>query len=156
MSMILLERRALRTALNDAESAINRLGHAATGVLYFVLFIAGFLIFNVDPGQVLLTTSSFLLASAFAIGDTAKSLLQSILFIFSTHPFDIGDRVMIDGACKCRVLISHLCSVHHHQNQPPLDTTHPLRQRYRFHVQCHSFHQSRCKSSPVRFTRVGC
>lgn len=54
------------------------------------------MIFKADPSKVLLTLSSFLLATAFAIGNTAKTLLESVIFIFVTHPFDIGDRVVID------------------------------------------------------------
>ncbi len=46
------ERRALRTALNDAESAIEKLDTAVTGFVCVILFISYFLVFNVDPNKV--------------------------------------------------------------------------------------------------------
>lgn len=91
------ERKALRTALNDAESAIAKLDDAIAGVIIIVLVVAYFMIFRVDPNKVLLTVSSFLLATAFAIGSSAKALLESIIFLFVTHPFDIGDRIVLKG-----------------------------------------------------------
>ena len=90
------ERKALKSALNDAEYAIDRLDVAVTALVWLVLFVSYFIIFGVDTQKVLLTLSSFLLAIAFAIGNSAKALLESIIFIFIRHPFDIGDRIVVD------------------------------------------------------------
>ena len=46
------ERNALKTALNDAETAIGRLGAAITGVMWFLLIIAYFIIYGSEPGKV--------------------------------------------------------------------------------------------------------
>ena len=66
------ERTALRTALNDAESAVDKLNGAISGVLALILFVVYFIVFGSSPVAVLTTVSSFLLASAFAIGNSAK------------------------------------------------------------------------------------
>jgi small-conductance mechanosensitive channel len=91
------ERKALRTALNDAEGAIDKLDTAVSGLLFLILPISYMTIFGVDPNKVIVTLSSFLLAIAFAIGNTAKTLLESVIFLFVSHPFDIGDRIVFDG-----------------------------------------------------------
>ncbi|KAL8158934.1 hypothetical protein V2J09_000471 [Rumex salicifolius] len=41
-------------------------------------------------------TSPFL-ALTFMFGDICKAFFQGIIFAFVTHPFDIGDRCVIDG-----------------------------------------------------------
>ncbi|KAI3649862.1 hypothetical protein MP228_005494 [Amoeboaphelidium protococcarum] len=102
------ERTALRSALNDAETAISKLDNAITGFLMLVLLIVYFIIFGSNPQTVLTTVSSFLLASAFAIGNSAKVLLDSIVFLFVTHPFDIGDRVVINDVTFTVVKMSLL------------------------------------------------
>jgi small-conductance mechanosensitive channel len=90
------ERRALKTALYDGESSVDRLDSAISGTCAMILFVFYFIIFGYNAQQVLTTLSSFLLAVAFAVGSSAKALLESIIFIFGRHPFDIGDRVVID------------------------------------------------------------
>ncbi|KAL7748728.1 hypothetical protein RI367_005882 [Sorochytrium milnesiophthora] len=45
----------------------------------------------------LVPLGSFLLALSFAFGSTAKSLFESLVFIFGTHPYDVGDRVFIEN-----------------------------------------------------------
>lgn len=31
------------------------------------------------------------------IGNSAKNLFEGVIFLFVTHPYDVGDRVFIDG-----------------------------------------------------------
>jgi small-conductance mechanosensitive channel len=33
----------------------------------------------------------------FAIGGIIKNLVESVIFLFATHPYDVGDRVVIDN-----------------------------------------------------------
>lgn len=33
----------------------------------------------------------------FMVGNSAKNLFEGVIFLFVTHPFDVGDRVFIDG-----------------------------------------------------------
>lgn len=40
---------------------------------------------------------SILLALTFVFGNTAKNTFQNILFLFVTHPYDVGDYVLVDG-----------------------------------------------------------
>lgn len=46
------DRKALKSALNDAETAIDKLDSAVTGFCLLVLFVAYFIIFGTDPNKV--------------------------------------------------------------------------------------------------------
>jgi hypothetical protein len=48
------DRKALKSALNDAETAIDKLDSAVTGFCMLVLFVSYFIIFGTDPNKVLL------------------------------------------------------------------------------------------------------
>ena len=45
--------------------------------------------------QVSVSFASFLIAISFMIGTTASNLVTSVLFIFVTRLYDVGDRVQI-------------------------------------------------------------
>ena len=53
--------------------------------------------------KLLLFLSSQLLLVVFMFGNTAKTVFEAIIFVFVMHPFDVGDRCVIDG-----VQVSHL------------------------------------------------
>lgn len=36
-------------------------------------------------------------AATFIFGNSAKNMFEGIIFMFVTHPFDVGDRLLIDG-----------------------------------------------------------
>ncbi|GKV02861.1 hypothetical protein SLEP1_g15245 [Rubroshorea leprosula] len=52
---------------------------------------------GITTEEVLLVASTQVLLLAFIFRDTLKPIIQSIVFIFITHPFDVGDRCQIDG-----------------------------------------------------------
>ena len=82
------DRKQLKTALVDAEYSMDRLDAALKGFVWILLIVSYFMIFGADPQTVLVTFSSFLLAIAFAIGNSVVRLLECIIFIFVRHPFD--------------------------------------------------------------------
>ncbi|PWZ03461.1 hypothetical protein BCV70DRAFT_197673 [Testicularia cyperi] len=91
------ERRALSTSLKDMSSAIAKLD----GVLMFIgLIIVVFiwlLIFNGDSTVAnIVPLSTFVVGFSFIFGNSAKAIFESMIFIFATHPYDVGDLVCID------------------------------------------------------------
>lgn len=97
---IFKERNALKLALNDAEKAIDKLDGVITLFLMFILVPVYFIIYNVDPSKVLVSLSSTVVALGFAVGSSVQTVLQCIVFLFVTHPFDIGDKVAILDASE--------------------------------------------------------
>lgn len=59
--------------------------------------LTGLLIFGVELGSYLVTTVSVMFAATFVFGNSAKNMFEGIIFLFVTHPFDVADRVFIDG-----------------------------------------------------------
>jgi small-conductance mechanosensitive channel len=45
----------------------------------------------------MMAVSSLLVSFAFAIGPSLLVLVNSVVFLFVQHPFDVGDRVFVDG-----------------------------------------------------------
>ncbi|KAF6156041.1 hypothetical protein GIB67_004945 [Kingdonia uniflora] len=66
-------------------------------VILIVIIIVGLLIIGIATVQVFVFISSQMLLIAFMFGNTAKTIFEAIIFVFVMHPFDVGDRCLIDG-----------------------------------------------------------
>ncbi|KAK4783559.1 hypothetical protein SAY86_007933 [Trapa natans] len=91
------DRKALAHSLNDAKTAIEELNRLGSGVVVIVSIIVWLLMLQVLTTRVLVFISSQLLLVAFIFGNTAKTVFEAIIFVFVMHPFDVGDRCVIDG-----------------------------------------------------------
>ncbi|KAF8825944.1 hypothetical protein HHX47_DHR6000586 [Lentinula edodes] len=91
------ERKDLVTSLKDAGSAVAKLDAVMIGLVLIVLIFVCLLIFNPsDTIESLVPMATIVVGFSFIFGNSAATLFQSLLFIFSTHVFDVGDLVMID------------------------------------------------------------
>jgi small-conductance mechanosensitive channel len=64
--------------------------------LVLILFVC-LLIFNrTNTLASLVPMATIILGFSFIFGNSAKTLFESLIFIFSTHVYDVGDLVMID------------------------------------------------------------
>ena len=65
---------------------------------------------QVDISHTWILFSSIFLAFSFVFGATIKAAFEAILFLFATHPFDVGDMLLLDSerykVCGLRVLLS--------------------------------------------------
>ena len=61
-------------------------------VIIVCLILMGFL-----TTQILVFISSQLLLVVFMFDNTAKTGFEAIIFVFVMHPFDVGDRCVVDG-----------------------------------------------------------
>ncbi|KAK1417030.1 hypothetical protein QVD17_26152 [Tagetes erecta] len=90
-------RKALAHALSDTKTAVNQLDKLVTAVLIVVVFIVWLLLTEIATTKVLVLLSSQLVVVAFVFGNTCKTIFEAIIFVFVMHPFDVGDRCVIDG-----------------------------------------------------------
>ncbi|VVB14194.1 unnamed protein product [Arabis nemorensis] len=90
-------RKALAHSLNDTKTAVKQLNKLVTGILIVITLVIWLLLLEVATTKVLLFFSTQLVALAFIIGSTCKNLFESIIFVFVMHPYDVGDRCVIDG-----------------------------------------------------------
>lgn len=90
-------RKSLAHALNDTKTAVKQLNKLVTGVLVVIMIIVWFLLTGIATTKVLVFLSSQLVVAVFMFGNTCKTIFEAIIFVFVMHPFDVGDRCVIDG-----------------------------------------------------------
>ncbi|MCO5566689.1 hypothetical protein L7F22_020367 [Adiantum nelumboides] len=91
------ERRALCLTLNDNKTVVEKLHRLLNVVLVMILIPVFVLIFGVETPKILVFFTSLVLPSVFMFGNSAKNVFESLIFLFVTHPFDVGDRIVVDG-----------------------------------------------------------
>ncbi|KAA8546220.1 hypothetical protein F0562_003041 [Nyssa sinensis] len=90
-------RKALAHALSDTKTAVKQLNKLVTGILIVVMIIIWLLLTEVATTKVLLLFSSQLVVAVFMFGNTCRTIFEAIIFVFVMHPFDVGDRCVVDG-----------------------------------------------------------
>ena len=90
-------RKALAHALSDTKTAVRQLNKLVTCILVIVTIVIWLLLMEIATTKVLVFLSSQLVVAAFMFGNTCKTIFEAIVFVFVMHPFDVGDRCVIDG-----------------------------------------------------------
>lgn len=62
-----------------------------------IILVIWLLILRVATMHFLVFLSSQILLVVFIFGNSAKTTFEAIIFLFVMHPFDVGDRVEVDG-----------------------------------------------------------
>ncbi|KZV33177.1 mechanosensitive ion channel protein 8-like [Dorcoceras hygrometricum] len=91
------ERRALALSLNDTKTAVNKLHQMMNVLVGVIIVVIWLLILKVATTHFFIFLSSQLLLVVFMFGNTCKTTFEAIIFLFVMHPFDVGDRVEVDG-----------------------------------------------------------
>ncbi|KAG6378714.1 Mechanosensitive ion channel-domain-containing protein [Boletus reticuloceps] len=91
------ERKALTASLKDVDSAVAKLDAVLVCVALLFIVFSCLLIFDRNNTLAsLVPLATIILGFSFIFGHSAQTLFESLIFIFSTHVFDVGDLVMID------------------------------------------------------------
>lgn len=91
------ERKYLTLSLNDAKTAIKELNKLASGLILVAIAIVWLLLMEITTTKVLVFVSSQILLVVFMFGNTVRAVFEAIIFVFVVHPFDVGDRCVVDG-----------------------------------------------------------
>ncbi|KAL3622863.1 hypothetical protein CASFOL_033278 [Castilleja foliolosa] len=91
------ERKCLAVSLKDAKTAIEELNKIASVIILILIIIIWLLLMEITTTTVLVFISSQLLLAVFMFGNSLRSMFESVIFVFAVHPFDVGDRCVIDG-----------------------------------------------------------
>lgn len=91
------ERKCLAVSLKDAKTAIEELNKIASAFILIVIVVVWILLMEIASTSVLVFIASQLLLVVFMFGNTAKTVFEDLIFVFVVHPFDVGDRCVIDG-----------------------------------------------------------
>ena len=52
---------------------------------------------QVDIQKTWVLFSSIVLAFAFMFGNSVKTVYESVIYLFVVHPFDVGDKIIVDS-----------------------------------------------------------
>lgn len=91
------ERKSITASLKDLDSVVGKLDN----VLFFAVAVITILVLisllSTSASGILTSAGSAVLALSWLFSATAQEFLQSCIFVFVKHPFDVGDRVSIYG-----------------------------------------------------------
>ncbi|KAI0169573.1 Mechanosensitive ion channel-domain-containing protein [Hypoxylon sp. FL1284] len=91
------EKKAIAASIKDLDSVITKLDR----VFFFIIVIIAIIVFvsiiSSSTAAALASAGTALLGLSWLLQATAQEFLQSIIFVFVKHPFDVGDRVTIYG-----------------------------------------------------------
>lgn len=91
------ERKSITASLKDLDSVVSKLDDVFMFVVLLITIIVFISLISTSATGVLTSAGSTLLALSWLFSATAQEFLQSCVFVFIKHPYDVGDRVMIYG-----------------------------------------------------------
>lgn len=91
------ERKSLAHSLNDTKTAVQQLHKIASAIVSVIIAVVTVLVMGLASTKVIAFIITQLLLVGFTFQNMCKTVFESIVFVFVMHPFDIGDRCVIDG-----------------------------------------------------------
>lgn len=91
------ERKSITASLKDLDSVVSKLDQVFTFIVFVITLLVFLSLISTSTAAVLTSAGSTLLALSWLFSATAQEFLQSVIFVFVKHPFDVGDRVDIYG-----------------------------------------------------------
>ncbi|KAK0544599.1 hypothetical protein OC846_005308 [Tilletia horrida] len=90
------EREALMSSMRDIDSAVGRLDQVFMSFfgIISVTIVAGLI--SVKFSSLVTSFGTVLLGLSWLLSSTAQEALSAIIFLFVKHPYDVGDRVIIN------------------------------------------------------------
>ena len=90
-------RKNMQLTLGGSKTVLATLERMMLIALYLVLTFIILAIFKQNVLEMWLTLSSFILAFAFMFGNAIRECFEGVVFIFITHPYDVGDNILVNG-----------------------------------------------------------
>ncbi|KAF9699562.1 hypothetical protein EKO04_002393 [Ascochyta lentis] len=91
------ERKSITASLKDLDSVVGKLDDVFMFIVFIITVIVFISLISTSASGVLTSAGSTLLALSWLFSATAQEFLQSCIFVFIKHPYDVGDRVQIYG-----------------------------------------------------------
>ncbi|CAJ2507209.1 Uu.00g083950.m01.CDS01 [Anthostomella pinea] len=91
------EKKAIAASLKDLDSVITKLDRVFFVIIFIIVVIIFISIISASTAAALASAGTAVLGLSWLLQATAQEFLQSIIFVFVKHPFDVGDRVTVYG-----------------------------------------------------------
>ncbi|KAL7748594.1 hypothetical protein RI367_006005 [Sorochytrium milnesiophthora] len=98
------ERKNLSFSLNHLEQVLRQLDIISFALVSVINVFIWLLIFNVNVLNVFVSFTSVVFTLTFVFGNSAKNAFESLVLLFIVHPYDIGDKIILD-VCTNEVFI---------------------------------------------------
>ncbi|XP_057963876.1 mechanosensitive ion channel protein 10-like [Malania oleifera] len=92
------ERKSLTHSLNDTKTAVQQLHKLASAIVSVIIIVESLMVIGLASTNIIVfVTTQVLVLIGFMFQNMCKAIFESIVFVFVMHPFDIGDRCVVDG-----------------------------------------------------------
>ncbi|KAI1098946.1 hypothetical protein F4804DRAFT_101375 [Jackrogersella minutella] len=91
------EKKAIAASLKDLDSVIQKLDRVFLVIIVLITVLVFISIISSSTAAALASAGTAVLGLAWVLQATAQEFLQSMIFVFIKHPFDVGDRVTVYG-----------------------------------------------------------
>lgn len=91
------ERKSITASLKDLDSVVGKLDDVFMFIVAVITILVFISLISTSAAGVLTSAGSAVLALSWLFSTTAQEFLQSVVFVFIKHPFDVGDRVGVYG-----------------------------------------------------------
>jgi small-conductance mechanosensitive channel len=91
------ERKSITASLKDLDSVVAKLDDVFMFIVFVIVVLVFISLISASASGVLTSAGSAVLALSWLFSATAQEFLQSVIFVFVKHPFDVGDRVSVYG-----------------------------------------------------------
>ena len=102
MQRLITERKGLSRTIRDTRTVVSKLENLVTLALLFGLVFVALLIFRVDVDKTLVYVAIIL---TFVNGGQLGNLYTAVVFVLVQRPYDVGDRIVIDGLADHMVVM---------------------------------------------------
>ncbi|KAK7741015.1 hypothetical protein SLS53_005079 [Cytospora paraplurivora] len=92
-----LEKKAIAASLKDLDSVVKKLDAVFLVIIAIIAIIVFVSIISGSAASALGTSGTTILGLSWLLQASAEEFLQSIIFVFIKHPFDVGDRITVYG-----------------------------------------------------------
>lgn len=92
-----LEKKAIAASLKDLDSVVKKLDAVFLFIIAIIAIIVFVSIISGSAAAALSTSGTTILGLSWLLQASAEEFLQSIIFVFIKHPFDVGDRITVYG-----------------------------------------------------------
>jgi len=104
--------RYFRASVGNSSIIDQVLEQIIDGIFSFLLLLMILCLLKYNPWTLLVSLSTLLFSTAFAIGPSLSRYIEGVLMIIARRPFDLGDRIFMVGWDACIVLSSFPLSAH--------------------------------------------
>ncbi|KAI0318281.1 Mechanosensitive ion channel-domain-containing protein [Amylostereum chailletii] len=91
------EQLSIEHSMRDLDSAVGRLDNIFMSLYVVVAILIIAVTLEAQLATLITGAGTIILGLSWLIGGSLSEVLTSIIFLFIKHPFDVGDRVVVDG-----------------------------------------------------------